>query len=75
MWARSRYRYNSLEKIFAQLLQPERHPVFPAERDPGLWPGVNVAGGEVTHRAVADGVGAEFVEPSLALGLEPLPQI
>ena len=45
------------------------------ERDPGLWPGVNVAGGSVTHRAVADGVGSEFVEPSLALGLEPLPQI
>jgi alanine dehydrogenase len=45
------------------------------ERDPGLWPGVNVAGGSVTHRAVAEGVGSEFVEPSLALGLEPLPQI
>ena len=30
-------------------------------RDPGLRRGVNVAGGQVTHPAVAEGVGAEYV--------------
>ena len=30
-------------------------------RDPGLRPGVNVAAGEVTHEAVAEGVGLEYV--------------
>jgi alanine dehydrogenase len=30
-------------------------------RDPGLRLGVNVAGGKVTHPAVAEGVGAEYV--------------
>ncbi len=30
-------------------------------RDPGLRPGVNVAGGKVTHPAVAEGVGADCV--------------
>ncbi|HWM62945.1 MAG TPA: alanine dehydrogenase [Solirubrobacterales bacterium] len=39
-------------------------------RDPGLRPGVNVAGGEVTHPAVADGVGATCVPVEQALGLE-----
>jgi alanine dehydrogenase len=39
-------------------------------RDPGLRPGVNVAGGEVTHPAVADGVGATCVPVEEALGLE-----
>ena len=29
-------------------------------RDPGLRPGVNVAGGQVTHPAVAEGTGIEF---------------
>ena len=29
-------------------------------RDPGLRPGVNVAGGHVTHAAVAEGTGTEF---------------
>jgi len=29
-------------------------------RDPGLRPGVNVAGGRVTHAAVAEGTGVEF---------------
>jgi alanine dehydrogenase len=38
-------------------------------RDPGLRPGVNVAGGEVTHPAVAEGVGAACVPVEEALGL------
>ncbi|HET7507853.1 MAG TPA: alanine dehydrogenase [Solirubrobacterales bacterium] len=40
-------------------------------RDPGLRPGVNVAGGKVTHPAVAEGVGMEYVPVEEALGLEP----
>jgi alanine dehydrogenase len=40
-----------------------------ARRDPGLKLGVNVAGGKVTHRAVAEGVGMEYVPPEEALGL------
>ena len=40
-------------------------------RDPGLRPGVNVAGGKVTHPAVAEGVGMEYVPVEDALGLEP----
>jgi alanine dehydrogenase len=39
-------------------------------RDPGLRLGVNVAGGRVTHPAVADGVGMEYVAVEDALGLE-----
>jgi alanine dehydrogenase len=39
-------------------------------RDPGLRPGVNVAGGEVTHPAVAEAVGAAYVPVEEALGLE-----
>ena len=39
-------------------------------RDPGLRPGVNVAGGQVTHPAVAEGVGAEYVPVEEALGLD-----
>jgi alanine dehydrogenase len=39
-------------------------------RDPGLRPGVNVAGGEVTHPAVAEAVGATSVPAEQALGLE-----
>jgi len=39
-------------------------------RDPGLRPGVNVAGGEVTHPAVAEGVGMDYVPVEDALGLE-----
>jgi alanine dehydrogenase len=35
--------------------------------DPGLRPGVNVAGGEVTHPAVAEAVGAEYVPVEQAL--------
>jgi alanine dehydrogenase len=39
-------------------------------RDPGLRFGVNVAGGKVTHPAVAEGVGMEYVPVEGALGLE-----
>jgi alanine dehydrogenase len=39
-------------------------------RDPGLRPGVNVAGGKVTHPAVAEGVGMGYVPVEEALGLE-----
>jgi alanine dehydrogenase len=38
-------------------------------RDPGLRPGVNVAAGEVTHPAVAEGVGVSYVPVEEALGL------
>ena len=40
-------------------------------RDPGLRLGVNVAAGKVTHPAVAEGVGMEYVAVEEALGLEP----
>ena len=36
-------------------------------RNPGLRPGVNVAGGKVTHPAVAEGVGADHVPVEEAL--------
>jgi alanine dehydrogenase len=39
-------------------------------RDPGLRLGVNVAGGKVTHPAVAEGVGMDYVPVEDALGLE-----
>ena len=39
-------------------------------RDPGLRPGVNVAGGEVTHPAVAEGVGEGYVAVEEALGID-----
>jgi alanine dehydrogenase len=39
-------------------------------RDPGLRLGVNVAGGKVTHPAVAEGVGMEYVPVEEALDLE-----
>ena len=39
-------------------------------RDPGLIPGVNVAGGKVTHEAVAEGVGAEYVPVGEVLGFD-----
>jgi alanine dehydrogenase len=39
-------------------------------RDPGLRLGVNVAAGRVTHPAVAEGVGMEYVPVEEALGLE-----
>ncbi|HEX3262924.1 MAG TPA: alanine dehydrogenase, partial [Solirubrobacterales bacterium] len=42
-----------------------------AQRDPGLRLGINVAGGNVTHQAVAEGVGMEYVRPEDVLGLGP----
>jgi alanine dehydrogenase len=42
-------------------------------RDPGLKPGINIAGGKVTHGAVAEGVGMEYVAPEQVLGFE-MPQ-
>jgi alanine dehydrogenase len=39
-------------------------------RDPGLRPGVNVAAGQVTHPAVAEGVEMDYVPVEEALGLE-----
>ena len=39
-----------------------------ARRDPGLKLGVNVAGGQVTHPAVAEGVGMDYVPPEEVLG-------
>ncbi len=39
-------------------------------RDPGLRPGVNVAAGQVTHPAVAEGVGMDYVAVEEALELE-----
>jgi alanine dehydrogenase len=43
------------------------------ERDPGMRPGVNVAGGKVTHPAVAEATGHEYTPPEEALGFEPVP--
>ncbi|HET9678432.1 MAG TPA: alanine dehydrogenase [Solirubrobacterales bacterium] len=40
-------------------------------RDPGLRLGVNVAGGNVTHPAVAEGVGMDYAPVEEALELEP----
>jgi alanine dehydrogenase len=40
-------------------------------RDPGLRLGVNVAAGSVTHPAVAEGVGADYVQVEEALKLKP----
>ena len=40
-------------------------------RDPGLRTGVNVAAGEVTHPAVAEGVDAPFTPVEEALGASP----
>ncbi len=39
-------------------------------KDPGLLPGVNVAAGKVTHEAVAEGVGMDYVPVSEALGIK-----
>jgi alanine dehydrogenase len=38
------------------------------EKAPGLRPGVNVAAGQVTHQAVAEAVGADYVAVEEALG-------
>jgi alanine dehydrogenase len=45
-------------------------------RDPGLRLGVNVTNGRVTHPAVAEGVGAEYirVEEALKMEKEPRPE-
>jgi len=43
------------------------------EADPALRSGLNVADGRVTHPAVAEGVGAEYVTPDSALGLQATP--
>jgi alanine dehydrogenase len=40
-------------------------------REPGLRLGVNVARGRITHPAVAEGVGADYVPPEEALGTAP----
>jgi alanine dehydrogenase len=48
------------------------HGVAGAARlDPGLACGVNVVDGEVTHPAVAEGVGLDCVSPEAALGSGP----
>src|SRR5919197_877384 len=39
-----------------------------ARRDPGLKLGINVAAGQVTHPAVAEGVGVDWISPEEALG-------
>ncbi len=44
-----------------------------ARRDPGLRLGVNVARGKVTHPAVAEGVGAEYIPAEEVLGIAPAP--
>jgi alanine dehydrogenase len=38
-------------------------------RDPGLRPGVNVAGGKVTHPAVAEGTSMEYTPVEDVLGV------
>jgi alanine dehydrogenase len=42
-----------------------------AHRHPGLKLGINVAAGKVTHPAVAEGVGVEYVPPEEVLGVVP----
>jgi alanine dehydrogenase len=42
-----------------------------ARRDPGLKLGINVAHGKVTHPAVAEGVGTDYVPPEEVLGIGP----
>jgi alanine dehydrogenase len=46
----------------------EHGSVEAARRDPGLRLGINVAGGKVTHPAVAEGVGAKFSQVEEAMG-------
>ncbi len=41
-----------------------------ARRDPGLREGINVAAGQVTHSAVAESVGMDYVPPEDALGFD-----
>ena len=42
-----------------------------ARRDPGLRLGINVAGGKVTHPAVAEGVGMDTSRPRRCSGSAP----
>jgi alanine dehydrogenase len=42
-----------------------------ARRDPGLKLGINVARGQVTHPAVAEGVGMDYVSPDAVLEIVP----
>jgi len=44
-----------------------------ARRDPGLKLGVNVAGGRITHPAVAADVGGEYASPDAVLGIDAEP--
>ena len=47
-----------------------------ARRDAGLRLGINVAGGKVTHPAVAEGVGMDYTSPEQVLAIgEPDPDI
>jgi alanine dehydrogenase len=47
-----------------------------ARRDPGLKLGINVAGGKVTHPAVAEGVGMDYTPPEQVLDIgEPEPEV
>jgi alanine dehydrogenase len=47
-----------------------------ARRDPGLKLGINVAGGRVTHPAVAEGVGMDYTPPDEILNIaEPEPEV
>jgi alanine dehydrogenase len=46
-----------------------------ARRDPGLRLGINVAGGKVTHPAVAEGVGMEYIPPEEALAGAELSEV
>jgi alanine dehydrogenase len=45
----------------------DHHLMGAIEKDPGLRPGVNVAAGKVTHQAVAEAVGEEYVRLEEAL--------
>jgi alanine dehydrogenase len=49
-------------------------PAEAARRDPGLRLGINVAGGKVTHPAVAEGVGATFTPVEEAMGTGGAPK-
>jgi alanine dehydrogenase len=52
------------------LMLAERGVADAVRADPGLCAGVNVAAGRVTHAGVAEGVGAEYVAVTEALGLD-----
>jgi alanine dehydrogenase len=52
------------------LMLADRGVAGAVRADPGLCAGVNVAAGQVTHAGVAEGVGAEYVAVTEALGLD-----